>query len=52
MEDESDYGEDDDNDDDWGNDDLLPDFLKFPSEIALRDAQRNSYVQNWLDNTK
>jgi hypothetical protein len=52
MEDESDDGEGDDNDDDWGNDDLLPDFLKFPSEIALRDAQRNSYVQNWLDNTK
>jgi chloramphenicol 3-O-phosphotransferase len=48
MEDESDDGEDIDNDDYWANDDLLPDCLKFPSEIALRDARRTSYVQNWL----
>jgi len=51
MEDECDDGEDIDNDDTWANDDLLPDFLLFPSEVALRDARRTSYVQNWLENT-
>jgi len=51
MEDESDDCEDIDNDDPWANDEWFPDFLKFPSEIALRDARRTSYVQNWLSNT-
>jgi hypothetical protein len=51
MEDESDDDEDIDNDDPWANDEWFPDFLKFPSEIALRDARRTSYVQNWLANT-
>ena len=50
MDDESDDDEDIDNDDPW-NDEWFPDFLKFPSEIALRDATRTSYVQNWLANT-
>jgi hypothetical protein len=50
MEDESDDDEDIDNDDPWANDEWFPDFLKFPSEIALRDARRTNYVQNWLAN--
>jgi hypothetical protein len=51
MEDESDDDEDIDNDDPWANDEWFPDFLKFPAEIALRDARRTNYVQSWLANT-
>jgi len=45
MDDESDDGEDIDNDD-RANDEWFQDFLKFPSEIALRDARRTSFMQN------